>query len=698
MSREIHDFIERSDYFEGSVRELAGMLPPDDLALDRLIGETVATSDQNAFAFIAMAAFHAGRPVQARHLARGTILMPEKLTLGTFACHMEGDITTPLTDAVTNQVLPSTEIISTSLFLAAKWHQEHVGGRLPGPLVSVARIAARNKSNAEYDRSLLHLVALMSADAGLVAISLDTCKLKPDDPTIEGRVKAARAMSEQMLKIWRRTPFELLPEVPRKVLATGNTMRRAVARIGRNEHCPCGSGKKYKHCCIGKDQERLHHSTSFAGVTEAELRANPERYLTTDELNGYPSHDAARLDPLKLPPELHEPLLANLCRAQLFDIAVTAMEKIGYSEKLEEAWNNIAIRAAQARQKHVIERMMKLRPDSAHAGLGALDLLRAEDDPAKLVQTLQTGALHTMGDDAGELRGFAVTLMKSPVSALGIHVARGAISILPQKEATEVMDELLKARDRMALSPDDPISDVLDKRFLDTETEEGRDTTALREAQERLNAKVEEVQRYKQSVAQLQKEVARRERMAATSASLASVTTTKPDDEAALKELREKVESLKSALKERHHERNDLRRELQKAHTDLEALRQNSTPAAAASDEAEADREEELLLPQDALEVHPVRLIEFPKGFQQTLASFPRHVARAAIIMVGRLAAGEPAAFVGALRLKAVPNVMRQRIGQDYRLLFRLHPDHLQVIDLINRKDLFRRLKTLGVK
>jgi hypothetical protein len=43
-----------------------------------------------------------------------------------------------------------------------------------------------------------------------------------------------------------------------------------------------------------------------------------------------------------------------------------------------------------------------------------------------------------------------------------------------------------------------------------------------------------------------------------------------------------------------------------------------------------------------------------------------------------------------------VTDVMRQRIGSDYRLLFRLHPDHLQVIDLINRKDLLRRLKTLG--
>ena len=25
------------------------------------------------------------------------------------------------------------------------------------------------------------------------------------------------------------------------------------ARVGRNDPCPCGSGKKYKNCCLDKD-------------------------------------------------------------------------------------------------------------------------------------------------------------------------------------------------------------------------------------------------------------------------------------------------------------------------------------------------------------------------------------------------------------------------------------------------------------
>jgi uncharacterized protein YecA (UPF0149 family) len=32
--------------------------------------------------------------------------------------------------------------------------------------------------------------------------------------------------------------------------ATGSAPIRAAKRIGRNEPCPCGSGKKYKRCCL----------------------------------------------------------------------------------------------------------------------------------------------------------------------------------------------------------------------------------------------------------------------------------------------------------------------------------------------------------------------------------------------------------------------------------------------------------------
>jgi preprotein translocase subunit SecA len=32
-------------------------------------------------------------------------------------------------------------------------------------------------------------------------------------------------------------------------LPLGLTVRRQLPKVGRNEPCPCGSGKKFKHCC-----------------------------------------------------------------------------------------------------------------------------------------------------------------------------------------------------------------------------------------------------------------------------------------------------------------------------------------------------------------------------------------------------------------------------------------------------------------
>ena len=32
-------------------------------------------------------------------------------------------------------------------------------------------------------------------------------------------------------------------------------VRRELPKIGRNDPCPCGSGKKHKKCCLGKAPE-----------------------------------------------------------------------------------------------------------------------------------------------------------------------------------------------------------------------------------------------------------------------------------------------------------------------------------------------------------------------------------------------------------------------------------------------------------
>ena len=112
--------------------------------------------------------------------------------------------------------------------------------------------------------------------------------------------------------------------------------------------------------------------------------------------------------------------------------------------------------------------------------------------------------------------------------------------------------------------------------------------------------------------------------------------------------------------------------------------------------QAEVDRrEDDLLLTEETVGQQPVRAIECPPNFQQTLRRMPPSVAGGTMTVLGRLAAGEPAAFMGAIRLKACPDILRRRVGIDFRLLFRLLSDRVQVVDLIPRQDLERKIKTL---
>jgi hypothetical protein len=48
------------------------------------------------------------------------------------------------------------------------------------------------------------------------------------------------------------------------------------ARPGRNEPCHCGSGRKYKHCCLDKDEAaaRAEHAKAAAEAPD-EARAAP---------------------------------------------------------------------------------------------------------------------------------------------------------------------------------------------------------------------------------------------------------------------------------------------------------------------------------------------------------------------------------------------------------------------------------------
>jgi hypothetical protein len=700
MNPELRHLIDDIPFHRAVMRQMAGLLPPDDAGLDSLLAEIIAADDVLTFMAVTVTATHAGRRMDARHLEHGTKFFPSEQWMGRVAIQMQGDVPAHLLAAVQNTRLEPV-IEASALHLAAALTLEQPGKGLSAALMPLARAAARRlkpnstKTGDVHTFSMLRLLAMRTGDNDLTALLRQRYSKLKDKQWHNLDVEAAR-VDASIVADYRKPIEELVHEKPNPAIALGSfTMRRSVPRLGRNEPCHCGSGKKYKHCCYEKDQKRLHESTSVAGMTFDELEASMEEHLTGAELDKAIACELTPLDPRKIAPALHPRYLSRLVFCKLLDRAAEVMEILGWSDGFLEAWNAAMLAATGAGRRDIAQRLLRLRQPQGFTE-DKLDLaarlLLAGDDAARCLQLIEDTARQALQTENHQtMQALAQGVSASQFPALGILLYRSVLPLAAPDRAAQWLEQVLMVRDRLNLPLDDPFSDVIDRRLAELK-DEARDAAALREAQHRLDGKVQEVQQLKESMIRLQREISRRESRPQPAPRPADATSV-PADEAALRELREKVETLREALKERHNERNTLRRELQKAQADLDALRQSAAPAA--PDESEPDHEEELLLPQDTPEIHPVRLIEFPKGFQQTLEFFPRQVARAAVIMVGRLAAGEPAAFVGALRLKQVPNVMRQRIGSDYRLFFRLHPDHLQVIDLINRKDLHHRLKTL---
>ena len=144
-----------------------------------------------------------------------------------------------------------------------------------------------------------------------------------------------------------------------------------------------------------------------------------------------------------------------------------------------------------------------------------------------------------------------------------------------------------------------------------------------------------------------------------------------------LAELRQRVDSLKGELNQRHTERNDLRRQLERERKRVHMLEaeQEATPETTRIDEAESEPDD-----VDLSEPMRFRIPVFTKRVRASLQHLPDATKRHALVLVSRIAAGDHAALRGTRRLAADRTVWRQRVGRNYRVLFRMTDEELEVL------------------
>ena len=680
-------------FCQQDLRGLESHLPEDEDVIDQLLSEAVRQRDAAAFTHVLLAALDLGRRVDARHLADGAVLLPDPGLIGTVVMRCTGDPAAALVEAVRRGGM-GNEREATALLFAGKWYKERSEGAVPRELTARARILSRQAAGNPIAWLQLRALADLIEDEDLRAAL--------EGETTDTLWTLSRELPENLLKCADDPVFALVPEEPQPFAASGYTVRRAVPRVGRNDPCPCGSGKKYKKCCIDEDQERLSHSSEVPGVTVEELRRSPESHLTVQRVMGMRSYELARLDPSRVSQDLHHVLVQRLLLYGESEAVVKIFETLGLGIHLDDGWWEAVHQVTHESQRDLLARLVAVREESGLA-VEELDLgsrLLLEEDALAQLKMIEAQALEALKKDhVFELVDMAYDLLHSRTPALGILVARGVLPICGLYEAFMLLEELLTVRDELYLAPGDPLSETLDHLLNefgdDSEESEGSKKTRLR-----LESKRAEVSSLKQQLAKVQAALEQSERPPAREPKPTVPRAEAADQtvEPAVSELRSRLESLKTTLKQRHLERNQLRRELRAAREDLATLRSGGAESTASRRELQEkeDNDETSMLQEEMfLGSQPPRTPRYPKKFQESLEAVPDPVAREAVRLIGRLAAGDAAAFRGTKRLKLRHEILRQRVGQRHRILFRMDEEALEVLALIHRHDLERTIKRL---
>ena len=120
------------------------------------------------------------------------------------------------------------------------------------------RFKAIRKIAAGYSEEMFDILCLMKMEL----LEQEMSRLFGEKPKKNGEKARAYLEAHPILEEEEERIMELLPgeerEAFRKISSIYKemqsekknvTLRRAAPKVGRNDPCPCGSGKKYKHCC-----------------------------------------------------------------------------------------------------------------------------------------------------------------------------------------------------------------------------------------------------------------------------------------------------------------------------------------------------------------------------------------------------------------------------------------------------------------
>lgn len=498
--------------------------------------------------------------------------------------------------------------------------------------------------------------------------------------------------------------MDLLPrQRPPVVIGGGQTVRRPIPKIGRNEPCPCGSGKKYKKCCLDKEPELLRDASPYAGLTMSQVRSSPQLVDDADFIESMRAYELKKLDPANLNPDQ---LLAAYRRAEVFGLRELAFDMLleldqrpdahdfdrgHFVDLLESAMEAGHIELAKKIRAHVPSEIMA-EPELTQL---RFDLLENK----QYLHELESLLCQEMTCDDADLPDSPLLALsygfEKTFPALSIVLARAYISANPDRmfDIQTLLKTVRRARAEIGIEAwDDPIEDYVEWSFA-------RDLEEFREADrsEKLSKLIKDAEAARDETRAKEKELRQKEielrslsdhlekQSKRTSPSPAPDPTPPVSPTAAgqetIQRLRQRIDRLKGEISAQQQIRRDLREELRmEREISLRLKETDQTEPEAVGSERMADAEpagRKILIPQ------------YSTDFCRACEAVPPPVAAKALKSVTEFAAADETAWRRTRPIKRIAQCYRIRIGKNYRALIRWVPDKkIEALDLIPRKAL----------
>lgn len=513
----------------------------------------------------------------------------------------------------------------------------------------------------------------------------------------------------------RQDVLKTLPKEKAPVVVGGSySVRRSVPKLGRNAPCHCGSGKKYKKCCIEKDQALMRDASPYEGLTMTELRSRPDLVDDTVMIEDMRAYELEKLEQEKLS---SKQLFAAYRRAFNFGLRDLAFKMLCELEGRTDTsfdkghFDDLINSALKAED---IELAMKIRdhvPEDSFYDPEAIEfhfqLLENKTFVASLEARCREALIHTYDAWNDPLNTLSRSF-ENKFPSLSLVFARASLISNPDSIFEDAMfdneslqDMIYKARIELDLDPwGDPVDNYLDwaltKNELDIEDDvKSREIEELKEKVEKakhladqrlteLRTKELELDRFSKKLDQEKAIILNKPQVNE------GIAETSGKDRKTIAKLRQRIEDLKIDISSGQQERRHLRKKIKDEQ--LKTLAQQRKKEAKKNDSSESET-------AIAYENAPKRILipEFTGAFQRSCKSMPGSIVAKSLNAASGFATHDRLIWRQTKGLEGLSGFFSIRIGIHHRLLIRWERNiRLEVLDLIQREQLKTWIKQNG--